>query len=87
MMRISGPFPPVDSGLEEKPVDAKTMAEYLGVSEYTVRAYAQRGEIPSFRLSTGPRAPLRFYLSEVRAHLTRPVDPFAAPRSRRRHSN
>ncbi|WP_074260031.1 helix-turn-helix domain-containing protein [Agromyces cerinus] len=58
------------------------MAEYLGVSADTVRVYAHKGDIPSFKI--GNR--LRFYRSEVRAHLTRTTDPWAAPRARRSHN-
>ena len=80
MVRTYEELPPVESGLEEKPVDVKAMAEYLAVSADTVRVYAHTGDVPSFKI--GNR--LRFYVSEVRAHLTRPMDPWAAPRSRRR---
>ncbi|WP_040423467.1 helix-turn-helix domain-containing protein [Agromyces subbeticus] len=43
------------------------MAIYLGASEHSVRLYASRGDIPAFKV--GGR--WRFYLSDVRAHLTR----------------
>lgn len=74
-------FPEVDASPDEKPVDVRGMADYLGVSEYSVRVYANSGEIPSFKLG----GQFRFYISEVRAHLTRPRDPWEqSPQSRGR---
>jgi excisionase family DNA binding protein len=67
---------------EEQPVGAVEIAEYLGVSVYTARVKAQTGVIPAFKVGNQ----WRYYLSEVKAHLTAASsDPWAAsPRSRGR---
>lgn len=57
---------------EERPVDVEAIAEYLGITPYTARQYAKTGVIPAHKL--GGR--WRFYVSEVRAHLTKPIDPW-----------
>jgi excisionase family DNA binding protein len=58
---------------DERPVDLAGIAEYLGIAKYTASTYAKNGDIPGFKL--GGR--WRFYISEVRAHLTKPLpDPW-----------
>jgi excisionase family DNA binding protein len=48
---------------------AREIAEYLGVSTGTVLDWWEAGKLPGVRLVDGPRAPVRFRLSEVEAAL------------------
>lgn len=59
---------PIDGDLGERPVDVEAIAEYLGIRPYTAREYAKSGVIPAHKLG----GHWRFYVSEVRSHLTRP---------------
>ncbi len=62
-----------DLVVEEKPVDVDFMAEYLGKSAFTIRRYAAEGDLPAFKSGRE----WRFFLSDVRAHLTaQAVDPW-----------
>ncbi|WP_157372997.1 helix-turn-helix domain-containing protein [Agromyces sp. Root81] len=62
-------FPPApERTLDEPTVDPHEVATYLGAHVGTVRRYASNGEIPAFKV--GGR--WRFFLSDVRAHLTTP---------------
>lgn len=71
--------------IHEQPLTVAEMAAYLKKSEYTVREYAKSGVVPAHKLGNGPRAQWQFFLSEFHAKRTEAVvDPFAAPRSRRR---
>lgn len=59
---------------EERPVDVDYLAEYLGKSPFTIRRYAADGDLPAFKSGRE----WRFFLSEVRKHLTeRAIDPWA----------
>jgi excisionase family DNA binding protein len=60
---------------DETAVDAKTVADFLGVHLTTVYSYAASGDIPGFKI--GRR--WRFFLSDVREHVTRTPDPWALP--------
>lgn len=63
---------------KESAVDAERVARTFHLSAETVRRKAKAGEIPAFRLGDGPRAPWRFYLSEVHARFNQPkADPWA----------
>lgn len=57
-----------ERSLDEPTVGVPDMAAYLGCSNHSVRVYASRGEIPGFKLG----GQWRFFLSDVRAHLTAP---------------
>jgi excisionase family DNA binding protein len=50
----------------ERLLTARQLAEALGVSPHTVLDWAQRGEVPSFKL---PNGAVRFRPSEVEAWL------------------
>ena len=52
---------------DEPLVTAAEVASMLGVSPSTVLDWHQAGELPSFKLATGKRAPVRFRRSEVPA--------------------
>jgi excisionase family DNA binding protein len=73
---------------EEAAVDVAAIASMLGFSKDTIYRKVRGGEIPGFRLGDGPRAPWRFFPSEVKAHVKAPkADPWAQSarsRSRRR---
>lgn len=54
----------------ESYVDAAVVAKHLNLSEYTVRVYAKNHTIPASKI--GGR--WRFRISDIDAHLNRPVD-------------
>lgn len=58
---------------EEQPVDATVVAKYLGIAVYTVYQHAKTGKIPAFKVGNQ----WRFFLSDIRAHLSKPRDPWA----------
>jgi excisionase family DNA binding protein len=67
---------------DEPMVDVFAVAEFLGVSAYTVREYAKRGYIPATRLRE--RGPWRFQISSVREAMTaQTMDPWVRKRNRR----
>ncbi|SFR75851.1 DNA binding domain-containing protein, excisionase family [Agromyces sp. CF514] len=69
--------------IREEPLTVDEMASYLKKSAYTVREHAKSGAIPAHKVG----GTWRFFLSEFHAQRTAEVvDPFAAPRSRRRKS-
>lgn len=59
----------------EAAVDVSAVAEMLNVSPDTVYALALSNQIPSFKVGRLRR----FYLSEVRAKLSAPVDAWQRP--------
>jgi excisionase family DNA binding protein len=62
-------YPPVGPArIGEEPVGVTELAAYLGITEQTVRVYAKTRQVPAFKLGNK----WRFYLSDVRAHLTQP---------------
>ncbi|MFC9559910.1 helix-turn-helix domain-containing protein [Agromyces sp. NPDC056965] len=60
---------------DERALTVKELAEHFGVHPSTIYVKANGGDIPAFRIGRS----WRFYLSEVKAHLDRPVDPWALP--------
>jgi excisionase family DNA binding protein len=65
---------------DERALSVKELAEHLGLHPTTVYAKAKTGDIPGFQIGRT----WRFYLSEVKAHLNRPVDPWVLPSQSRR---
>lgn len=64
----------------EEAVGVTEIARLLGVSTDTVYSKVRSGEIPGFKVGRV----WRFWPSEVRAHLSRPRDPWEqSPASRR----
>lgn len=84
--RPSTDFPATEiANLDERAVGVNELAAYLGVSTQTAYVYAKSGQIPGFKVGRL----WRFYLSDVRAQLTKPKDPWAnssPSRGRRRRS-
>jgi excisionase family DNA binding protein len=67
--------------VREEPLTVTEMAEYLKVSEYTVREYAKNRKVPAHKVG----GVWRFYLSEFRASRTAAVvDPWVRDDKRRR---
>jgi excisionase family DNA binding protein len=65
----------------EEPLTVPEMAKYLRRSEYTIREYAKNDVIPAHKLG----GVWSFYLSEFHAARTAAaVDPWAAPKAKRR---
>lgn len=53
----------------EKMLKTKEIADLLAVSVPQVYQWVREGELPSYRLGSGPKAELRFTESEVRMWL------------------
>jgi excisionase family DNA binding protein len=48
-------------------------ADYLGVSDQTVRKMIGRGDLTAYKVGTGARPPIRVDLNQIDAELLRPI--------------